>query len=68
MITRYAPEGLVKRLWRTSDGDAPRIVGFRCADGEAELRYLLGNLPLRLWMHVPVRPLTPHRFDPATAI
>ncbi|MFI6086218.1 muconolactone Delta-isomerase family protein [Streptomyces sp. NPDC051217] len=67
-INRYAHEGRVKRLWRTSDGDGPYTVGFWLADGEAELRHLLGKLPLHPWMHVTVRPLTPHRFDPAKAI
>ena len=57
--------GHLIRLWRPPlRPDEWRSIGlFRAAD-ETELREILASLPLHIWMHVTITPLTPHPNDP----
>jgi muconolactone delta-isomerase len=62
---KLADEGHLLRVWKrpVGHGDA-KILGLYRADSEAELDGLLGDLPLREWMHVAVTPLEAHPNDP----
>jgi muconolactone D-isomerase len=60
---RLANEGHLVRLWSAPGENT--VVGLYRADSETALDTLLAALPLHDWMHVDVRPLTPHPNDPA---
>jgi muconolactone delta-isomerase len=61
-----AAQGHLLRLWRPPLGPGEwRTWGlFRAADA-AELESVLSSMPLRVWRHDTVTPLTPHPSDPA---
>src|SRR5579863_5055726 len=61
-----AAQGHLLRLWRPPLGPGEwRTWGlFRAAD-PAELESVLSSMPLRVWRHDTVTPLTPHPSDPA---
>jgi muconolactone delta-isomerase len=63
---KLADQGHLLRVWNRPDasGDA-RVVGLYRADSQAQLKGLLGALPLHEWMHLTITPLEPHPNDPA---
>jgi len=63
---KLADRGHLVRIWKrpVAAGD-PTVVGLYRADSEAQLKGLLGALPLHEWMHITVTPLEPHPNDPA---
>jgi len=60
-----AAQGHLLRLWRPplKPGEW-RSWGLFQADGPDELEAVLASMPLRVWRHDTVTPLTPHPSDP----
>src|SRR5580698_6413953 len=60
-----AARGHLLRLWRPPLGPGEwRTWGLFRAAGAAELESVLASMPLRVWRHDTVTPLTPHPSDP----
>jgi muconolactone delta-isomerase len=60
-----ATEGHLLRLWRPPLAPAEwRTWGLFRADGADHLEELLASMPLRVWRHDTVTPLSPHPSDP----
>ncbi len=61
-----AAQGNLLRLWRPplAPGEWRTWGLFRAADAE-QLERLLASMPLRVWRHDTVTPLSPHPNDPA---
>jgi muconolactone delta-isomerase len=62
---RLAEEGSLRRLWRPplAEGEWRSWAIFWAPDAEA-LEAALASMPLRVWRHDTVTPLTPHPNDP----
>jgi muconolactone delta-isomerase len=62
-----AAQGHLLRLWRPplQPGEW-RTLGLFAADDDAELEEVLASMPLRVWRHDEVTPLTVHPSDPGT--
>ncbi|WP_089253978.1 muconolactone Delta-isomerase family protein [Asanoa hainanensis] len=60
-----AAQGHLRRLWRPplKPGEW-RTWGLFSAAGPDELEAVLASMPLRVWRHDTVTPLTPHPSDP----
>ena len=63
-----AAQGHLLRLWRPplQPGEWRTLGLFDAADG-AQLEDVLASMPLRVWRHDQVTPLTPHPNDPGLA-
>src|SRR5260370_41608773 len=60
-----AEQGTLLRLWRPPlDAGEWRTWGLFQAADAAELESILSSMPLRVWRHDTVTPLTPHPSDP----
>src|SRR5258708_20985062 len=60
-----AAQGHLLRLWRPPlDAGEWRTWGLFQAAGAAELEGILSSMPLRVWRHATVTPLTAHPSDP----
>jgi muconolactone delta-isomerase len=60
VVGELMASGVLRRLWRSADGARTVTIGLWEARDETELAQFLSRLPLRPWMSVHVRPLTPH--------
>jgi muconolactone delta-isomerase len=62
---KLAQQGRLERLWTLpGEGRHRRVLGlWRCED-EAELKLIVGALPLADWMTVDITQLSPHPSDP----
>ncbi len=63
-----AERGALLRLWRPplQPGEW-RTLGLFAADDDEKLAKILASMPLRVWRHDDVAPLSPHPNDPAPA-
>jgi len=63
-----AAQGHLLRLWRPPLAPGEwRTLGLFAADNDAQLEEILASMPLRVWRHDQVTPLTPHPNDPGLA-
>jgi muconolactone D-isomerase len=64
-----AARGHLIRLWKPPVRAGEwRTIGLWRARDEQQLQKLLATMPLHVWMHVDVTPLTPHPNDPAATL
>ncbi|MEU7767219.1 muconolactone Delta-isomerase family protein [Nocardia sp. NPDC049190] len=62
-----AAQGSLLRLWRPPLAPGEwRTWGLFSADNAEQLEQVLASMPLRVWRHDRVTPLSPHPSDPAT--
>jgi muconolactone D-isomerase len=64
-----AAQGYLLRLWRPplKPGEW-RTLGLFAADDAAQLENVLASMPLRVWRHDVVTPLSPHPSDPGLTV